>query len=65
MSFFMCSAICWVEAAQGGSGQSHNIGILRKRRFVVTASWNAKKTYEEIVDADESNRTHPERPQIG
>jgi hypothetical protein len=32
---------------------------------VITASSNAKKAHEEIVDADKSNRTHPERPRIG
>jgi hypothetical protein len=36
-----------------------------KARFVITASWNAKQAYEEIVEANESNRTHSECHQIG
>jgi hypothetical protein len=54
------------------SSDLHNLVYRADYRIVpavtaspATASWNAKQAYKEIVDADESNRTNPERDQIG
>jgi hypothetical protein len=48
------------------SGSLH-AGNSRKRRYVITAPpyWNVKQAYEEVVRADESNRTNREPHQIG
>jgi hypothetical protein len=36
--FFMCSALCSLQTAHAGCGQSRNVGMLRKWGFVITAS---------------------------
>jgi hypothetical protein len=42
-------------------------GKQRKRHFVpiVLPYWNANEAHEGIVHVDESNRSHPDRHQIG
>jgi hypothetical protein len=46
---------------------SFHAGKERKGYFVLTVSpyWNANEAHEGFVHVDESNRTNPERHQIG